>query len=275
MTASWLPSTRSRPHVQDVQVDEALRLASVSEVQAIIGIGGGSPLGMAKATAYKLGEVARGMSGPCCRPKGAAASRVIAIPTTYAGSEMTPALGLPTDRGNPPRKVTVSDPHIAPQLVIYDPLFTLDLPPELTASTGINALAHCIEALYSVSRNPLSSGRAQRGDVPDQVRPLPACYTNGQDLRSPLEMLLGAHLAGCRWPVVQMGLHHGLCHVCWAAAVFRTASPTASFCRGCASMRKHRPRSCLPCCRRWEYSASLQSACCRPVEDLQLTEFST
>jgi maleylacetate reductase len=61
---------------------------------------------------------------------------VIAIPTTYAGSEMTPVVGITHTRETPPRKVTVNDPRIAPKLVIYDPLLTIDLPPEMTASTG-------------------------------------------------------------------------------------------------------------------------------------------
>ena len=76
---------------------------------------------------------------------------------------MTPVYGITHTLETPPRKVTVSDPKIAPKLVIYDPHLTLDLPPELTASTGINALAHCIEALYSTTRNPLSTAAAISG----------------------------------------------------------------------------------------------------------------
>ena len=91
---------------------------------------------------------------------------MIAIPTTYAGSEMTAVFGITHTDENPPRKVTVSDPKIAPKLVIYDPELTLDLPPEMTASTGINALAHCIEALYSVTRHPLSTAAALSGCPP-------------------------------------------------------------------------------------------------------------
>jgi len=80
---------------------------------------------------------------------------VIAIPTTYAGSEMTPVYGVTYSTGDIARKVTVKDIKIAPKLVLYDPMLTLSLPASVTAGTGINALAHCIEALYSTTRHPL------------------------------------------------------------------------------------------------------------------------
>jgi maleylacetate reductase len=185
-----------QPHVQDVQVDQVLELALQYEIDAIIGMGGGSPIGMAKAVAYT-----RGPSIP-----------VIAIPTTYAGSEMTAVYGITHSRENPPRKVTVSDPKIAPRLVIYDPQLTLDLSPEMTASTGINALAHCIEALYSRTRNPISTAAATNG-ARHISNVFLRCYQNGKDLEARTEMLAGAHLAGLSLASASMGLHHGLCHV--------------------------------------------------------------
>ena len=125
---------------------------------------------------------------------------------------MTPVFGITHSAETPPRKVTVNDPQVTPKLVIYDPLLTLDLPPELTASSGINALAHCIEALYSITRNPLSTAAALRG-VSYIKNALLRCYTDGHDLEARAEMLLGAHLAGFSLASVSMGLHHGLCHV--------------------------------------------------------------
>jgi maleylacetate reductase len=191
-----------QPHVQDVQVDEVLALVTANQADAVIGMGGGSPIGAAKAVAYTSGATfpAR-LSIP-----------VIAIPTTYAGSEMTAVYGITHSRENPPRKVTVSDPRIAPKLVIYDPELTLDLPAEMTASTGINALAHCIEALYSVARNPASTAAAVDG-VRHIHNALYCCYADGTDLEARSEMLVGAHLAGLSLASVKMGLHHGLCHV--------------------------------------------------------------
>jgi alcohol dehydrogenase class IV len=130
---------------------------------------------------------------------------------------MTPVYGVTHTDEQPPRKVTVSDPRVAPGLVIYDPEITLDLPPELTASTGMNALAHCLEALYSKTRNPLSTAAAVDG-VRHIHNALLRCFQDGRDLAARTEMLLGAHLAGLSLASVSMGLHHGLCHVLGGAA---------------------------------------------------------
>src|SRR5256886_4818310 len=82
----------------------------------------------------------------------------------------------------------------------------------MTASTGINALAHCIEALYSLTRNPLSTAAATSG-VHAITSALPRCYAAGDDLEARSEMLMGAYLAGTALSSVTMALHHGLCHV--------------------------------------------------------------
>jgi alcohol dehydrogenase class IV len=203
---------RVQPHVQDVQVQEVLALAMELEVDAVIGLGGGSPIGMAKAVASALEEQRTDRPARAKSPTDQPLVPVIAIPTTYAGSEMTAVYGITHTRENPPRKVTVNDPKIAPKLVIYDPELTLHLPPELTAATGINALAHCIEALYSITRHPASTAAAIWG-VHHINNGLLASFQNGQNLEARTEMLTGAHLAGLSLASVSMGLHHGLCHV--------------------------------------------------------------
>jgi maleylacetate reductase len=203
---------RVHPHVQDFQAEEALSLAAGKDVDAIIGFGGGSPIGMAKAVASALEMNLTGRPARAAHPAEQPLIPVIAIPTTYAGSEMTAVYGITHNQESPPRKVTVSDPKIAPKLVVYDPELTLALSPELTASTGINALAHCFEALYSITSHPLSSAAATSG-VRYIDRALLKCYTNGDDLESRTEMLLGSHLAGLSLASAAMGLHHGLCHV--------------------------------------------------------------
>jgi maleylacetate reductase len=205
-----------QPHVQDFQVEEALALAQEREVDAIIGLGGGSPIGMAKTVSFALEEQGRGQpqaSSPIEQPL----VPVVAIPTTYAGSEMTPVYGITQHVHGQARKVTVSDVKIAPKLIIYDPLLTLDLPPEQTASTGINALAHCIEALYSITRNPPSTAVALSG-VRAIASSLQRCYEVGDDLEARTEMLNGAFLAGMALAHVSMALHHGLCHVLGGSA---------------------------------------------------------
>jgi alcohol dehydrogenase class IV len=203
---------RVQPHVQDVQVAEALALAGQAEVDALIGLGGGSAIGMAKAVASALEEQRTGRPARAATPTDQPLVPVVALPTTYAGSEMTPVYGITHTRETPPRKVTVNDPKVAPKLVVYDPKLTLDLPPPMTASTGLNALAHCMEALYSITRHPLSTAAAISG-VRYITSALPRCYAHGDDLEARAQMLLGAHLAGLSLASVSMGLHHGLCHV--------------------------------------------------------------
>jgi len=130
---------------------------------------------------------------------------------------MTSVYGVTYTTENPPRKVTVSDPRIAPKLILYDPRWTLDLPPELTASTGMNAIAHCIETLYALSCPPEASAAADEG-LRRMARALPRCYHSGDDLDARTEMLLGAHLAGLAIAGATMALHHGLCHVLGGSA---------------------------------------------------------
>ena len=209
-----------QPHVPDFQVVEALALAQEHAIDAVIGLGGGSSIGMAKAVSFALEEQRRGHTGQpthSTSPIEQPLVPVIAIPTTYAGSEMTPVYGITQHVDEQARKVTVTDVRIAPKLVIYDPLLTLDLPPEMTASTGINALAHCIEALYSITRNPLSSAAALSG-IHAIASALPRCYEHGDDLEARTEMLTGAFLAGTALAHVSMALHHGLCHVLGGSA---------------------------------------------------------
>lgn len=214
-------------HTHESQVAEVAALAEQHEVDAVIALGGGGALGIAKAVSLALEEQRRARSeypvgetgnNEAIQPARAALPTaqplvpVIAIPTTYAGSEMTPVYGITRQFGDKTRKITVSDPRAAPKLVIYDPLLTLHLPPVITASTGINALAHCVEALYSITRNPLSTATALSG-IDIITRSLPRCYAHGSDQLARAEMLSGAHLAGVALAHVVMALHHGICHV--------------------------------------------------------------
>jgi len=201
-----------KPHVPDYQVEEALTLVEGNQVDAIIGLGGGSPIGMAKAAslAYEAKHASPVESGGT---RAQPIIPVIAIPTTYAGSEMTPIYGVTRKLADGSTvKVTVRDPRVPPRVVIYDPELTLSLPPDMTAATGINALAHCIEAVYSKTRNALSTSAALQG-IKYIKQSLLRCHQDGHDLQARTEMQLGAHLAGSSLATVSMGLHHGTCHV--------------------------------------------------------------
>jgi alcohol dehydrogenase class IV len=125
---------------------------------------------------------------------------IVAVPTTYAGSEITPIWGL-TERG---RKTTGVDPAVLPRVVVYDPTLTATLPPDLAAASGFNALAHAVEAMWAPRRNPVSTAVAG-----EAVERLAAGLRTGD----PAELLCGAWLGSSAFAVAGSGLHHKLCHV--------------------------------------------------------------
>jgi alcohol dehydrogenase class IV len=202
------------PHVQERQAAQVLRLAETVEADAVIGLGGGSPIGMAKAVSMRLEAKRTGVEVAGARyPTEQPLLPTIAVPTTYAGSEMTPTYGITHEmEDGTSRKMTVRDEKVTPKLVVYDPRLTLDLPPGVTAATGINALAHCIEALYSIKRNPISTATALLG-IRTITSALLHCYQQGDDLHARTEMMIGAQLGGQSLATVTMGIHHGTCHV--------------------------------------------------------------
>jgi maleylacetate reductase len=155
-----------------------------------VAIGGGSTIGLAKAIALEQGLP------------------IIAVPTTYAGSEMTPILGV-TERGV---KRTLRDRRVLPRTVIYDPALTLSLPASIAGPSGMNAIAHCVEALYAKDANPITSLIAEEG-IRSLGRSLPAVVARPDDLAARSDALYGAWLAGAALGAVAMALHHKLCHV--------------------------------------------------------------
>jgi alcohol dehydrogenase class IV len=165
--------------------DEAWRL----HADCCVAVGGGSTTGLAKAIAL-TSELP-----------------IVAIPTTYAGSEMTPIWGL-TEAG---AKKTGRDLHVLPRTVIYDPDLTLGLPVGLSVTSGINAMAHCVEALYSKDANPIISLMAE-----DAIRALaaslPQIVKDPANPEARAQALYGAWLAGVSLGAVGMALHHKLCH---------------------------------------------------------------
>ena len=184
--------TEVEPHVPREAVDAARALAERDKIEVVVALGGGSAMGVGKGVVSGEGRT------------------LIAIPTTYAGSEMTPVFGT-TDRAER-RKMVRRDDAVLPKLVIYDPEVTLELSPELTATTAINALAHCVEACYARRVNPLVPPVALEG-IRRIVRSLPLSITNGRNLDAREDLLTGAYLAGFSIGNATMALHHGICHV--------------------------------------------------------------
>jgi maleylacetate reductase len=198
-----LEYTNVEPHVPVHVVEKGIALANRYKIDLVIALGGGSAIGVGKAiTFYASTSSEYTAINQQCIP-------LIAIPTTYAGSEATPVLGI-TDLELGQKQI-LSDPRIIPRVVIYDPEVTFDLPSQLTASTGVNALAHCVEAVYSRSSNPLIRAVALDGIA--RIRwALPRCVETGQDLKARSIMLIGAFMAGFSLANAGMALHHGICH---------------------------------------------------------------
>jgi maleylacetate reductase len=167
-------------------IDEADRLGA----DCVVAAGGGSTIGLAKAIALN------------------SALPILAVPTTYAGSEMTPIYGL-TEGG---LKRTGRDRRVLPKTVIYDPYLTLDLPLTLSIASGFNAIAHAAEALYAENANPITSLMAEEG-IRALTRGLPGVKANPRNLDSRSDCLYGAWLCGAVLGVTNMALHHKLCHV--------------------------------------------------------------
>lgn len=176
-------------HVPTSVVDQALHVAKEHNVDCAIAIGGGSTTGLGKALAL------------------ASELPIIAIPTTYAGSEMTPIWGL-TEGGI---KKTGRDRRVLPKTVIYDPDLTMSLPPFVSGPSGINAIAHCVEALYAPDANPITSLIAEEGirAISSSLRTV-VYEPDNQTARA--DALYGAYLAGSALAAVGMSLHHKLCH---------------------------------------------------------------
>jgi alcohol dehydrogenase class IV len=173
-----------------VEVARAARAhAAALGADACVAVGGGSTIGLGKAIALEFG------------------TPIIAVPTTYAGSEMTPIWGITEDGV----KRTGSDRRVLPRAVIYDPTLTLTLPPALSGVSGMNALAHCIEALYARNSNPVVSLMAEEG-IRALAKSLPRVVRAPDDLAARTEAQYGAWLGGASLGAVGMAIHHKLCH---------------------------------------------------------------
>ena len=177
-------------HTPVAVTEEALASWKAARGDCVVALGGGSTIGLAKAIAVRTG------------------ADQVAVPTTYAGSEMTDILGETADG----RKTTRRDPAILPETVIYDVSLTMGLPAALTATSGLNALAHSVEALYAPDRNPVLSLMAAEA-VRALAEALPALAAEPGDRAARERALYAAWLSGSALGGTTMGLHHKLCHV--------------------------------------------------------------
>ncbi len=177
-------------HVPRAKASAAVALVRELDADTVVTIGGGSSTGFGKAIALEVDV------------------RQIALPTTYAGSEMTTIWGM-TDGGH---KQTGNALRVKPEVVVYDPELTLTLPPAIAGPSGMNALAHCVEALYGPGANPVISAMALEG-IRALHRSLPRVCASPDDIDARTDALYGAYLAGVALATGGTALHHKTCHV--------------------------------------------------------------
>jgi alcohol dehydrogenase class IV len=169
--------------------EQAMAQVRALNADGVVAVGGGSTTGLGKAIALRTDL-----------PQ-------VVVPTSYAGSEMTPILGETRDG----LKTTQSSPKILPETVVYDVDLTLSLPPAMTATSGMNAIAHSVEALHARDRNPIISLMAEES-IRVLGRALPRIMATPGDREARSDALYGAWLAGTCLGAVGMALHHKLCH---------------------------------------------------------------
>lgn len=181
---------RAALHVPIEQVRSAVADVDRLKPDALLAVGGGSAIGLAKAIALE-------------RPLP-----IVAVPTTYAGSEMTGIWGV-TD-GDVKR--TGRNAAVAPRLVVYDPMLTVSLPADVSATSGMNAIAHAVEAMYAPGASPDVIAAAENA-LRSLSRALPSVVARPADLDARTMAMRGAQAAGLALELSAMGLHHKICHV--------------------------------------------------------------
>lgn len=177
-------------HVPVEVADRARAAADAARVDALVTVGGGSTTGLGKAVALTSGLP------------------LLAVPTTYAGSEATDVWGL-TDGSV---KTTGSDPRVLPRAVVYDATLLTGLPRDLSVASGLNALAHCVDSLWAPRADPANAALAGEG-ARALAAGLPAVAVDPDDLAAREQTILGAYLAAVSFASAGSGLHHKICHV--------------------------------------------------------------
>ncbi|WP_158215381.1 iron-containing alcohol dehydrogenase family protein [Candidimonas nitroreducens] len=214
----WLDTPPVPAHSSAELVEQLARLALAAQADGFVTVGGGSAADTAKAVAIVMAEgepLARHavrftppstlVVPPLLKPK----LPILAIPGTASGAEVTASVGVRDASG---AKLLLSDPAVAARVVLLDPVANLCVPASLMCTTGMNALAHCIEGLYSRERTPLAEAFALDA-LARLAYALPAVRRRPGDEAARAQLLYAAHLAGLVLVYARTCLHHALCHV--------------------------------------------------------------
>lgn len=177
-------------HVPAEVAARARAAATENRIDLLVSVGGGSTTGLAKAVALTTGIP------------------IVAVPTTYAGSEATDVWGLTEDA----RKTTGVDRRVLPTTVIYDAQLTLSLPRQLSVASGLNGLAHCVDSLWGPRADPINAALATEG-IRALAQGLPTVAADPADTDGRDQALYGAYLAAVSFASAGSGMHHKICHV--------------------------------------------------------------
>ncbi len=177
-------------HVPVEVADRAREAAAAYGVDALVSVGGGSTTGLAKAVALTTGLP------------------IVAVPTTYAGSEATPVWGLTEGA----KKTTGTDRRVLPKVIVYDAALTMSLPVEMSVASGLNALAHCVDSMWAPNADPVNAAFAAEG-IRSLATGLPRVVTDPMDLDGREHALYAAYLSAVAFASAGSGLHHKICHV--------------------------------------------------------------
>ena len=177
-------------HVPVAVAERARTAAAEAGADVLVCVGGGSATGLAKAVALTSGLP------------------IVAVPTTYAGSEATNVWGL-TDREV---KTTGADAKVLPRAIVYDASLLTGLPVGLSVASGLNALAHCVDSMWGPRADPIDRALAGEG-IRALAVGLPTVAADPSDLGGREQSLYGAYLAAVAFTSAGSGLHHKICHV--------------------------------------------------------------
>ncbi|MRJ76133.1 iron-containing alcohol dehydrogenase [Aeromicrobium sp. SMF47] len=177
-------------HVPADVADRAREVAAQHRVDLLVSVGGGSTTGLAKAVALTSGVP------------------IVAVPTTYAGSEATNVWGMTESS----KKTTGVDDRVLPRTVVYDASLMLSLPTGMSIASGLNALAHCVDSMWAPRADPINAALAGEG-IRALNRGLPAILDDPRGLDGRERALYGAYLSAVAFASAGSGLHHKICHV--------------------------------------------------------------
>jgi maleylacetate reductase len=177
-------------HVPVAVAERAREAAASAGADVVVAIGGGSATGLAKAIAMTT-ELP-----------------IIAVPTTYAGSEATAVWGLTSGDV----KTTGTDPKVLPKVVVYDATLTLSLPADMSVASGLNALAHCVDALWAPHADPINAAFASEG-IRALATGLPQVTAEPAGLPGREQVLYAAYVSAIAFASAGSALHHKICHV--------------------------------------------------------------